>query len=260
MFQIKKLYFTIVFQSVKFINMSITVFIQARLKSKRLPNKVIKIINKKTIIEHLINQISFAKKIDRFFFLIPKNDIKLKKFLTKKKIKYISGSENNVLDRFYKAYKLTKARNIIRLTADCPLIDPKIIDKLINFYNKNSYDYINLGNSFAEGQCAEILSSKVLKFLKKHAKSTFEKEHVTILLRRKKNKLKLKTLENKSNDHNLRYTLDRKEDFEVIKKIILNFRNKKYITSKQIKIFLKKNKRIFKLNRNIIRNEKTINY
>ena len=136
MFQIKKLYFTIVFQSVKFINMSITVFIQARLKSKRLPNKVIKIINKKTIIEHLINQISFAKKIDRFFFIISKNDIKIKKFLTKKKIKYISGSENNVLDRFYKAYKLTKAKNIIRLTADCPLIDPKIIDKLINFYNK----------------------------------------------------------------------------------------------------------------------------
>ena len=197
MFQIKKLHFTIVFQSVKFINMSY--FYTSKIKIERLPNKVIKIINKKTIIEHLINQISFAKKINKFFFLIQKNNIKLKKFLTKKKIKYISGSENNVLDRFYKAYKLTKAKNIIRLTADCPLIDPKIIDKLINFYNKNSYDYINLGNSFAEGQCAEIFSSKVLKFLKKHAKSTFEKEHVTILLRRK-NELKLKTLENKSND------------------------------------------------------------
>ena len=80
MFQIKKLYFTILFQLFNFINMSITVFIQARLKSKRLPNKVIKTINNKTIIEHLINQISFAKKIDRFFFLIPKNDINSKNF------------------------------------------------------------------------------------------------------------------------------------------------------------------------------------
>ena len=252
--------FTIVSQLVNFINMSITVFIQARLKSKRLPNKVIKTINNQTIIEHLINQISFSKKIDKIFFLIPKNDIKLKQHLIKKKIKFITGSEKNVLNRFYKAYKLTEAKNIIRLTADCPLIDPKIIDKLINYFNKNSYDYVNLGNSFAEGQCAEIFSSKVLKFLKKHAKSNFEKEHVTILLRRKKNTLKLKTLENSNNDCNLRYTLDRKEDFKVIKKIILNFKSKKYITSNQIKIFLKKNKQIFELNRGLIRNEQTINY
>lgn len=240
--------------------MSFTVFIQARLKSKRLPNKVIKIINNKTVIEHLINQLSFSKKIDKIFFLIPKNDNKLKQLLTKKNIKFITGSEKNVLSRFYKAYKLTRAKNLIRLTADCPLIDPKIIDKLINYFNKNNYDYINLGNSFAEGQCAEIFTSKVLKFLKKNAKSSFEKEHVTILLRRKKNKLKLKTLENNNNDSNLRYTLDRKEDFKVIKKIILNFKNKKYITSNQIKIFLKKNKKIFKLNKEIIRNEQTINY
>ena len=81
------MYFTILFQLFNFINMSITVFIQARLKSKRLPNKVIKTINNKTIIEHLINQISFSKKIDRFFFLIPKNDHKLKKYLLKKKNK-----------------------------------------------------------------------------------------------------------------------------------------------------------------------------
>ena len=74
-----------VFQLLNFINMSITVFIQARLKSKRLPNKVLKIINNKTIIEHLINQISFSKKIDKFFFLIPNNDNKLKQHLTKKK-------------------------------------------------------------------------------------------------------------------------------------------------------------------------------
>ena len=60
--------FTIVSQLVNFINMSITVFIQARLKSKRLPNKVIKTINNQTIIEHLINQISFSKKIDKIFF------------------------------------------------------------------------------------------------------------------------------------------------------------------------------------------------
>lgn len=240
--------------------MSIIVFIQARLKSKRLPNKVLKIINNKTIIEHLINQISFSKKINKFFFLIPNNDIKLKQHLTKKKIKFISGSEKNVLNRFYKAYKLTKAKNIIRLTADCPLIDPKIIDKLVNYFNKKSYDYINLGNSFAEGQCAEIFSSKVLKFLKNNARSSFEKEHVTILLRKKKNKLKLKTLENNDDDSNLRYTLDRDEDFKVIKKIILNFKNKKYITSNQIKNFLKKNKKIFVLNKEIIRNEQTINY
>ena len=66
----------------------IVAVIPAKGGSKRLPNKVIKTINNQTIIEHLINQISFSKKIDKIFFLIPKNDIKLKQHLIKKKIKF----------------------------------------------------------------------------------------------------------------------------------------------------------------------------
>jgi spore coat polysaccharide biosynthesis protein SpsF (cytidylyltransferase family) len=240
--------------------MTVTVFIQARLNSSRLPNKIIRRVNKKMILDYLINQISFVKRIKNFYFLIPKKDKKLKEILIKRKINFITGPEKNVLERFYQAYKIVKPKTIIRLTADCPLIDPKIIDKLIKFYKQNNYSYVNLGESYAEGQCAEIFSPKILNFLKKNATSEFEKEHVTISLRKKKNNFKIKTLEDKSDNSKLRYTLDTREDFKVIKKIILSFKNKKYLESDDINNFLITNKEIRKINNHIIRNEKTRNY
>ena len=240
--------------------MKTVVFIQARLNSTRLPKKILKSVNGISMIEYQLKQLSFSKKINEVYLLVPNNDKRIKKFLNFKKIAFISGPEENVLERFYLATKKIKSDNIIRLTADCPLIDPRIIDKLVKFYKKNNLDYANLGTSFPEGQCAEIMSVKTLNFLKKNAKTKFEKEHVTILLRKKRKGIKVKTFEQTANDENLRYTLDHKEDFNVLKNIILSLNKNKFISAPQIKKYLKKNPKIKKLNSHIIRDEKTSNY
>ncbi len=116
----------------------IIAIVQARLTSKRFPNKVIQKIGKFSVLEIMLKRLKKSKKIDDIVFSIPsnKNNYKLYKHLEKLNTKIFRGSENNVLERFYNTAKKFKATDIIRITGDCPLIDPKIIDNLINLYLK----------------------------------------------------------------------------------------------------------------------------
>ena len=113
---------------------NVTVIVQARLNSSRLPGKVLKKISNKTVLEIIHKRLSGSKKfIKQIIFAIPKNksNLKLKNFLKKKKLDYFEGSEKNVLDRFYKCAKKNKSEIIVRITSDCPLVDPKILDKML---------------------------------------------------------------------------------------------------------------------------------
>ena len=115
-----------------------TVIIQARLGSTRFPNKMIKKIGNQAIIEILIKRLKQSKFINNIILATTekKHDDKLDLLARKNKIRVFRGSEDNVLERFYKASKSTKSDYIIRICGDCPLLDPKIIDKLIKINNK----------------------------------------------------------------------------------------------------------------------------
>ena len=113
--------------------------IQARYNSTRFPGKVLKKINNTTILEILIKRLSKSKYISKIIVACSKNekDKAILNICKKLGINYFIGSENDVLDRFYKAAKKYKGKNIVRITADCPLLDCKIIDDVIsNFFLK----------------------------------------------------------------------------------------------------------------------------
>ena len=122
----------------------IVAIVQARLTSTRFPNKVIKKIGKFTIIELVYKRLKLSKYLDDIVFTIPDNleNKNLELFLTKKKINYIKGSENNVASRYLKAAKKYNTNIIVRVTSDCPLVDPKILDKMIKIYSKSNIDYL----------------------------------------------------------------------------------------------------------------------
>ena len=120
-------------------NKKIVAIVQARLTSKRFPKKVIQKIGKFTIVELILKRLQKSKLIDEIVFVIPsnqKND-KLYKILRGLKVNIFRGSENNVLDRYYKAAKKYHAKNVMRVTGDCPLVDARLIDKMISFFEKN---------------------------------------------------------------------------------------------------------------------------
>lgn len=242
------------------LNKKVDVIIQARVTSSRLPGKVLKKIQSKSILEIMYERLIFSKKINRIIFAIPKNkkNHKLLKFIKSKNYNYYRGSEDNVLERYYRTAKKFKSKNIMRLTADCPLIDYKICDRLISFYQKRNIDHIVTGESYAEGLDVEIFNFDSLKKIYNNSRSKLEKEHVTYYIKNNPNEFKSIKLENLVDSSMYRFTLDEKEDLKLIKKIIQNFPQilkKKYVSSQKIINFLKKNKKIFLINSKIIRNE-----
>tara|TARA_B100000959_G_C14753451_1_gene530182 strand:+ start:68 stop:814 length:747 start_codon:yes stop_codon:yes gene_type:complete len=232
----------------------IAAIIQARLGSTRLPKKIIKKVNKnETVLEYLVNRLKKSSKIKKIIVATTKNplDDKIESLCIKKNIFCFRGSERDVLSRYYVCAKKFKVETIIRVTSDCPLIDPKIIDKTINLFNKKKLDYCSntspiIKPMWPDGSDVEVFSFNALKkaYLKCHDKHF--REHVTFFFwKKKKLMFKIDQLRNKFNWSNYRFTLDYKEDFYVIKFIINQLEKKKIFgyTHQIIKI-LKKNKKI----------------
>jgi len=236
----------------------VLVIIQARYNSTRFPGKVVKKINNKTILEILIKRLIKSKYVSKIIVACSKNqkDKAIINVCKKTGINYFSGSENDVLDRYYQAAKKYKALNIVRITADCPLIDPKIVDQvIINFFLKK-VDYASNVNppTFPDGMDIEIFKFSVLKEAYTKAKLVSEREHVTPFIINNK-KFKKFNLQNFEDNSSLRLTLDEKEDFILIKKIIKSFKNNIHFNLKNILDLYKKNRDFFLINSHIKRNE-----
>ena len=123
----------------------VSAIIQARLGSKRFPKKILKKVNNKTILEHVIEQAQNSKLIDEIIIATTdlKQDHAITEICKKNKIKFFLGSSNDLLDRYYNCAKKYSCQIIVRITSDCPFIDPHIIDEAIKKYLSNSYDYVS---------------------------------------------------------------------------------------------------------------------
>jgi spore coat polysaccharide biosynthesis protein SpsF (cytidylyltransferase family) len=202
--------------------------IQARYDSTRFPGKVLKKINNKPILEIIIKRLSRCQNISKIIVACSnnKNDIKIINLCKKLKIDFFIGSEHDVLERFYKASIKFKGLNILRITADCPLIDYVIVDKIINNFFLDKYDYASNVNppTFPDGLDAEIFTFEVLKKTYKTAQTQVDREHIRPFILNSK-KFKKFNLKNNEDYFFLRLTMDEPEDFKVIKNIINNFKN-----------------------------------
>ncbi len=235
----------------------VTAVVQARIGSQRFRGKVLKRIKNKETILLLLNRLSQAKEIDRIIVAIPnkKKDDPLYDILKKNNYEVFRGSEKNVLKRYYDCAKKFSLKNVLRITGDCPLVDPKLVDKIVKIFKKKNFDYVSNieKRTFADGMDIEIFSFKNLEIANSSALSDDDKEHVTKYFLRS-DKFKKFNYEDKHNFSNLRITLDTPFDFVLIKKIFNRFQNKMFYY-KDIISFYKKNKVIFhnclKLSQNI---------
>ena len=240
------------------IKREVLAIIQARYNSTRFPGKVVKKINNKSILEILIRRLSKSKYISKIIVACTKspNDKAIIEICKKLSIDYFTGSENDVLDRFYNSAKKYKGINIARVTSDCPLIDPEIVDQVINNFFAKDVDYASNINpaTFPDGLDVEVFKFSVLKEAFKKSKKLLEREHVTPFI---KNNIKFRkfNLLNFKDHSSIRLTLDEKEDFTVIEKIIKNFNKNIYFNLKDILDLCNKNKTIFSTNSHLVRNE-----
>ena len=238
--------------------MQIIAIVQARSGSKRFPNKIMKKINGKSIIELLLNRISLSKKINKVILAttVLKEDDILSNYVESIGYHVFRGSEKNVLSRYHNAAEKYKADVILRITGDCPLVDPIIIDKAINIFLEKNVDYVSNVNpsTYPDGMDIEVFTFKTLQKIYKKSNDDRQKEHVTTYLREEKNNEFKKINFNNSTDlSNIRLTIDEPEDFEVIKKIYEYFEPKKNFNLEDIMQIYKKYPKIFENNKHINR-------
>ena len=222
--------------------------IQARFNSTRLRGKVLKKINGVTILEILIKRLKTVKDLDEIIIACSNNtdDIKIISLCKKLKINYFVGSEKNVLKRYLDAAKYYSINNIVRITSDCPLIDPKVVSEIVQKFHKLNVDYASniIKPTYPDGFDVEVMKFKTLQksYLKKL--NDIEKEHVTLeIINNKKYK---KYSHELSKDYSkLRLTLDTKNDLKIISKLFKKFKfdfkisinNILYLYNNDIKFF-----------------------
>ncbi len=162
--------------------------LQARMSSRRYPGKVMAPLLGEPMILHQLRRIQRAKEIDQIIVATsdkPSDDV-LADFCQKSQITLFRGSLHDVLDRFYKAALFHNGKTIIRLTADCPLIEPQIIDAVTVHHKTNEYDYTSniQKRSFPDGLDVEVFDFRALKKAWNEAFAPQDREHVTPYLRR----------------------------------------------------------------------------
>jgi spore coat polysaccharide biosynthesis protein SpsF len=237
----------------------VTAIIQARMTSTRLPGKVLMEVMGRPLLSYQIERLRFCKRIDEIIIATTTNkeDDPIVELVQKEGLNFYRGLENDVLDRYYQAAKEYEAVHIMRLTADCPLIQPDICDSIANAYFESNVDYIRTGKTFAEGLDCEIIGFKALAQAWREAKLKAEREHVTLYISKHPEFLKTMVKENDTDDSNYRITVDEEEDFIVVKTILENLYKGEgtWFSIGEIKRFFKENPSIYQLNTGIIRNE-----
>jgi len=233
--------------------METAIILQARLGSKRLPGKVLKKINGKTILEYTIERLKKTKLSKNIIVATTKReeDQKIIKVAKKTNCLTFRGSTNNVLNRYYKAAVYYRVKNIVRICSDSPLIDPKIINKVYFFYLKNNYDYVSnkIFPSYPIGMGVDILNFQSLKKANNLAKNSFEKEYVTVYIKNRPKKFKIKNIGLKKKLLSYRVVLDYAEDFNLISNMLKYFtKQRKDFSLKDIVKYIDRNPILKKIN------------
>jgi len=229
--------------------------IQARMGSTRLPGKALMKINDRTLIEWIKYQLSFSKKISQIVLSTAdtKENDPLEDLAQKIELDYYRGSETDLVTRLLATAEKFKADAIVRITGDCPLVDPELVDELSQIYlNKSpNIDYVTniLPPTFPDGLDIEIISTKTLKKLDKEIKSPLYREWITTTILENPHQFKVHNLSYKNNISHLRLTVDYPEDFELVKIIFtkLHHDNNFFILADILRLF-KKDPQLVKIN------------
>ncbi len=233
-------------------------FIQARMGSIRLPNKVMKLVNGKPLIEYLLLRVAKAKLIDKVVVAtsINSNNNPLVSFVNSLGFESYRGSEHDVLSRFYEAAKFHNASTLLRITADCPLVDPDLIDSLIEEYFNSGSDYATntLPPTYPDGLDVEVFSFQSLERAYQEAVAPNEREHVTPYIRYS-GKFKIHNTVNRIDYSDRRWTVDEVDDFEVVSNIFQYFHPDIYFDWNKIIEVENFQPDLFQKNKHIRRNE-----
>ena len=206
-------------------DMKVVCCVQARMGSTRLPGKVMLPILERPVIWHVVNRLRHSKLVDEIVISTSTNplDDDIRNFAGHEGISCYSGKENDLMDRLYQTAKLFNANVLVRITADCPLIDPKVVDTVVKKFldNTGKVDYVSniIKRTFPDGLDVEVISYESLQEAWQEVTDEFWREWVTMFFVENPQKFKLMNVEYQRDLSKLRWTLDYPEDLEFAREV-----------------------------------------
>lgn len=238
--------------------MKTVAIVQARMGSIRFPNKVMRPICDTPMIGLLLARLSQSKRIDQIILATshdPRNE-PLAAYVRELGYAVYQGSENDALDRYYQAVKEAEADIVVRITADCPLIDPQVVDAVIDLFQQGTADYAanTVLSTFPDGLDTEVFTFEALETAWKQAKEPCQREHVTPFMR-ESGLFRLANLSHASDQSSERWTVDEPEDFEVVKKVFEHFHPRRDFGWLEVLALRHERPEWFSTNQHLARNE-----
>ena len=239
--------------------MNIIAIIQARMNSTRLPNKVMAEISGHPLLYYVCYRARKAVTVNDTVVATTTHvsDDAIAGFCRQAGIPCFRGSEEDVLDRYYQAAKVSGADVIVRLTADCPLLDPAVIDRVVGVFGTGDYDYVSnsIEVSYPDGLDTEVMKYAALERAWREACLKSEREHVTSYIWKHPELFRLMNVKNEVDYSTMRWTVDEPEDLAFIQQIYEHFGSSPECSWQEIILYLRENPRLSSMNDAFQRNE-----
>lgn len=238
--------------------MNIVAIIQARMGSTRLPGKVLMLLAGTPVLKHVFDRVQKASLLSKVIVATTKNSIddKIVNFCKQLNIDCFRGEEDDVLGRYYFVAQLYQADIVVRITADCPLLDGTLLNTMLGMFiaAKTPIDYLSnaIKRTYPIGLDAEIFTFSALEQTFFDAKKDYQREHVTPYIYENPTLFKLQGYESKINYSYYRWTLDTIEDYQFIRLIYDRlYKYNPFFSTEDIYALLKKEPELLKINSHI---------
>jgi spore coat polysaccharide biosynthesis protein SpsF len=239
----------------------ICAIIQARMSSTRLPGKVLKPVLGRPLLAHMLERVSRAHTLHKIAVAttVSSVDTEIVSACEQSGFVCFRGSEDDVLDRYYQTAREFGAEVIVRLTSDCPLMDPVVVDHVVSIFLDGQYDYVSntapLPSTWPDGMDVEVFPFPALERAWREAVKPSDREHVTFYLWNNPDKFHVYRVEHDPDWSEYRLTVDYPQDLELVNAVFeALYPSNPAFTLEEIVAFLEAKPRVKKLNQGIIRN------
>jgi len=236
--------------------MRIVAIIQARMRSTRLPGKVLKDLEGKTVLARVLARTRRASTIGEL--VVATSDGRADDVIVaecqRSQAKVFRGDEDDVLDRYYRAAQSFQADVVVRITSDCPLIDPEVVDKTVQKFLHASPDYASntLERTYPRGLDTEVVSMAALECAWREAAEPYQRAHVMPYVYQHPERFKLLAVKGENDYSDLRWTLDTEEDLQFLRAVYARFGGRDDFGWGEVLSLLEREPGLVEINRHVI--------
>jgi spore coat polysaccharide biosynthesis protein SpsF len=236
--------------------MKTSAIVQARMGSSRLPGKVLMDLGGETVLARVVNRLRRSMLLDDIVVATTQSasDDVIVSECERLAVESFRGSEVDVLDRYYQAAQVCKADVVVRITSDCPLTDPVVVDEIIAVFHDQQADYASntIVHTYPRGLDAEVVSRTALERARAEARQSYEREHVTPYFYEHPELFRIASCQGSADYSHYRWTLDTPDDLRLIRRIYSRFGNQDIFGWQEAVALMEREPELAELNSHIL--------